>query len=83
MISTVGKAGETMAFPVRGLAPEVVDRLDAAAQAHGVSRNAYIVELLTAHASAVRPTVSRESFAEAAELAVDLGDEDVMRAAWS
>ncbi|MGH8907240.1 MAG: type II toxin-antitoxin system VapB family antitoxin [Egibacteraceae bacterium] len=72
-----------MAFPVRGLSQDVIDRLDAAAAAKGVSRNAYVVEVLTQHARQVRPTVTRESFARAAELASDLGDKELMRAAWS
>ncbi len=72
-----------MAFPVRGLEPEVVDKLDAAAAARGMSRNAYVREILSEHARLVRPTVTRESFAQAADLAADLGDEDVMRGAWS
>lgn len=37
-------------FPVRGLAPDVVDKIDAAAEAEGCSRNAYIVKMLTEHA---------------------------------
>lgn len=72
-----------MAFPVRGVPDDVVEKLDRAAAAKGMSRNAYVVEVLTEHARRVRPGVSRESFATAAELAADLGDEDVMRAAWS
>lgn len=72
-----------MAFPVRGLDPDVIDRLDAAAEARGMSRNAYIVELLTEHARSIRAPVDAASFADAAQLASDLGDEDLMRAAWS
>lgn len=72
-----------MAFPVRGLPPDVVEKLDIAAAAKGMSRNAYVAEVLTQHARQVRPTVTSESFARAAELASDLGDEHVMRAAWS
>jgi plasmid stability protein len=72
-----------MAFPVRGLPPDVVEKLDIAAAAKGMSRNAYVAEVLTQHAREVRPTVTPESFARAAELAADLGDEQLMRAAWS
>jgi plasmid stability protein len=72
-----------MTFPVRGLDPEVVEKLDAAAAQHGMSRNAYIVELLTDHARQVRPTVTADSFAQAAALASDLGSEELMRRAWS
>lgn len=72
-----------MAFPIRGLPPDVVDKLDVAAAEHGVSRNAYVVAVLTEHARQVRPTVTAESYAEALALAVDLGDEELMRSAWS
>lgn len=72
-----------MAFPIRGMPAEVVQKLDMAAAAKGMSRNAYVVEVLTEHARRVRPNVTGESFAMAAELAADLGDDDVMRAAWS
>lgn len=72
-----------MAFPVRGLPPDVVEKLDIAAAAKGMSRNAYVAEVLTTHARRVRPTVTPESFAQAADLAADLGDEALMRTAWS
>lgn len=72
-----------MAFPVRGLSEDIIKKLDIAAEACDMSRNAYIIEVLTEHARTVRPAVSRELFTEAAELASDLGDEDGMRAAWS
>jgi hypothetical protein len=73
----------TKTFPIRGLAPDVVDKLDAAAEAEGSSRNAYIVKVLTEHARRVRPAVTEDSLRRAANLAADLGDEDVLRAAWS
>lgn len=72
-----------MAFPVRGLPADVVEKLDIAAAAKGMSRNAYVAEVLTHHARQIRPTVTRESFARAAALAADLGDETLMRAAWT
>ncbi|MGH4016867.1 MAG: type II toxin-antitoxin system VapB family antitoxin [Pseudonocardiaceae bacterium] len=72
-----------MAFPVRGLPPDVVEKLDIAAATKGMSRNAYVAEVLTQHARQIRPTVTRESFARAADLAADLDDETLMRAAWS
>lgn len=71
------------AFPVRGLAPDVVSKIDAAAEAQGVSRNAYIVNVLTEHARRVRPVATAESVRRAADLAADLGDETLMHAAWS
>ncbi|MGH3612632.1 MAG: type II toxin-antitoxin system VapB family antitoxin [Pseudonocardia sp.] len=72
-----------MAFPIRGLPPDVVDKLDIAAAQRGVSRNSYVIEVLTDHARLLRPTVTAESFAEALALASDLGDEELMRSAWS
>ncbi|MGH3870409.1 MAG: type II toxin-antitoxin system VapB family antitoxin [Pseudonocardiaceae bacterium] len=72
-----------MAFPVRGLPADVVEKLDIAAVAKGMSRNAYVAEVLTQHVRRIRPTVTRESFARAAELAADLGDETLLRAAWT
>jgi hypothetical protein len=78
----IWRAG-AMAFPIRGLAADVIDKLDAAASERGLSRNAYIVEVLTQHARQVRPVVTRESFAQAATLAADLGNEELMTAAWS
>lgn len=71
------------AFPIRGLAPDVIGKIDAAAEAEGSSRNAYIVKVLTEHARRVRPVATAETFRQAADLAADLGDEDLLRAAWS
>lgn len=72
-----------MAFPIRGLPADVVDKLDVAAAQRGLSRNAYVVGLLTEHARRVRPTVTAESYADVLSLASDLGDEELMRSAWS
>ncbi|WP_019878016.1 FitA-like ribbon-helix-helix domain-containing protein [Sporichthya polymorpha] len=72
-----------MAFPIRGLPDEVAEKLDQIAAQHGLSRNAYVVEVLTTHVREARPEASQDRFAAAAALASDLGDEDVMRAAWS
>lgn len=54
-------------------------KIDAAAAAEGSSRNAYIVRVLTEHVQQVRPVATAEAFRRAA----DLGDETLMRAAWS
>lgn len=70
-------------FPVRGLSSDVIAKIDGAAEAAGVSRNAYIVQVLTEHARRVRPVAAPEAFRHAAELAADLDDEKLMRAAWS
>lgn len=72
-----------MAFPIRGLPDEVAEKLDHIAAQRGLSRNAYVVEVLTTHVREVRPEATQDRFAVAAGLAADLGDDDVMRAAWS
>lgn len=71
-----------MAFPVRDLPPDVVEKLDIVAYQRGISRNAYVVEVLTEHARHIRPTVTMEEFAAAIDLIADLGDEELMRRAW-
>ncbi|HJY25922.1 MAG TPA: hypothetical protein VJ649_09665 [Actinomycetes bacterium] len=70
-------------FVVRGLPADVIERIDAAAKAAGVSRNAYIVRVLSERARLVRPVATAETFRRATNLAADLGNEDLMRAAWS
>jgi plasmid stability protein len=72
-----------MAFPIRGLPDDVADKLDQAATQRGLSRNAYVVEILTEHVREARPAVTAEQFSVALGLASDLGDEELMRAAWS
>ncbi|MGQ0624639.1 MAG: type II toxin-antitoxin system VapB family antitoxin [Sporichthyaceae bacterium] len=72
-----------MAFPIRGLPDEVAEKLDHIASQRGLSRNAYLVEVLTAHVQDVRSEITPDRFAAAAALAIDLGDENLMRAAWS
>lgn len=72
-----------MAFPIRNLPPDVVEKLDLAAAERGLSRNAYVVEILVEHARRVRPTVTAEALAAVLDLAADLGDEDLMRSAWT
>ena len=82
MISADEKVA-VVAFPVRDLPPDVVEKLDIVAAQRGVSRNAYVVEVLTEHARRVRPTVTAEQFSASLALIQDLGDEDLMRRAWS
>lgn len=72
-----------MAVPIRGLPTDVEDKLDQIAVQRGMSRNAYVVEVHTEHVRTARPTADADRFAAAAELCADLGDEDLMRAAWS
>jgi hypothetical protein len=82
-VTSLGEVSVATTFPVRGLSPEIIDKIDSAAAAAGLSRNAYIVQVLTEHARRVRPVASPEAFRRAADLASDLGDEELMRAAWS
>jgi hypothetical protein len=70
-------------FVVRGLPVDVIERIDAAAKAVGVSRNAYIVRVLSERARLARPVATAETFRRATNLAADLGNEELMRAAWS
>jgi plasmid stability protein len=70
------------AFPVRGLDEDTIRRLDVAARSRGMSRNAYVVEVLTEHARRVRRPLDRSAFTAAVELAADLGDGELMRSAW-
>lgn len=72
-----------MAIPIGGLPDEVAEKLDHLAAQRGLSRDAYVVEVLTVHVREVRPEATPDRFAAAAELAADLGDEDLMRTAWS
>lgn len=72
-----------MAFALRGLDPAVLERIDATAEAKGMSRNAYIVTVLTDHTRRVRPVASPHAFRQAVELASDLGDRELMASAWS
>ncbi len=81
-MSGVEEPRASTTFPIRGLPPEIVSKLDAAAAAEGSSRNAFLVKVLTEHARRVRPTATPEGFSRAAALAADLGDSELMRAAW-
>lgn len=69
-------------FPIRGLDQETVERLDTAARARGMSRNAYVVDVLRDHVRQVRPRVDSDEFRAAAALARDLGDADFRRFGW-
>lgn len=71
-----------MAFPIRDLPSDIVEKLDILAKQRHLSRNSYVVEVLTEHTRRLRPTVTAESFVAAVELAADLGDEELMRRAW-
>ena len=67
---------------VRGFDAAIVKRLDEAAAATGVSRNAHVLDLLTRGARSARPVVTPESFRAAAELTSDLGEAELMHDAW-
>ncbi|MGH3567352.1 MAG: hypothetical protein ACRDRH_15235 [Pseudonocardia sp.] len=47
-----------MVFPVTGLPVDVIDELEIAAAQRGISRNAYVVELLVSAESSSRPLSS-------------------------
>lgn len=68
---------------IRGLAEDDVRRIDAEAERRGLSRNEYLrreVSRLAQHGG--RPA-TRADLTRAAEIVADLGDEDLMRQAWS
>lgn len=68
---------------IRGMAPEDVDAVDAKASRLGLSRNQYVTRLLHADARAAAPPVTVADLESLAQTYADLGDDDVMRAAWS
>jgi len=67
---------------IRDVPDDVVAAIDAKAQAAGLSRTEYLRRTL-ARERAAPVTVTVADFERFAELAADLGDEQVMRDAWS
>lgn len=68
---------------IRGLDASTVARLDARAAALGVSRSEYLRRQLDADSGGETPVmVSADDLRRAARAARDLGDPDVMAAAW-
>lgn len=68
---------------IRGVAQDDVDAVDAKAARLGLSRNQYVARLLHADARAGAEPVTVTHLVRLAEAYADLGDDDVMRAAWS
>jgi hypothetical protein len=72
---------------IRDVPEAVVAQLDAAAERAGVSRVEYVRRALAAEANRAtrdtRPPLTRGDWQQLTELAPDLGDENVMRGAWT
>jgi hypothetical protein len=73
----------TVDILIRGVAQDDVDAVDAKASRLGLSRNQYVARLLHADAQATGEPVTVEDLEALAQTYSDLGDEDVMRAAWT
>jgi hypothetical protein len=68
---------------IRGVAEDDLRRIDAEAERRGLSRNEYLRREVSRLAQRGTRAATRADLAKAAELVADLGDEDVMRQAWS
>lgn len=68
---------------IRGVAEDDLRRIDAEAERRGLSRNEYLRRELSRLARHGTRPATRADLARAAELVADLGDEDLMRQAWS
>lgn len=69
---------------VRGIPEEDLRRIDDAAARVGLSRNSYLrreFHRIARHRATPRPTA--EDYSRAKSAMADLGDDDVMRQAWS
>ncbi|MGY6497190.1 MAG: type II toxin-antitoxin system VapB family antitoxin [Microcella sp.] len=83
MAASSGEGEELVDILIRGLDANTVARLDARAAALGISRSEYLRRQLDAAGRAEVPTiVSADDLRRAARAARDLGDPDVMAAAW-
>ncbi|HLR28373.1 MAG TPA: ribbon-helix-helix protein, CopG family [Ruania sp.] len=68
---------------IRGLSAAAVERIDAEAAALGVSRNEFLRRRLEQDASTlVAATVAADDWSRSAAVFGDLGDPEVMDAAW-
>ena len=68
---------------IRGLSEAAIGRIDAAAAAHGLSRNEYLRRRLEAErSSSSERQLTIEDLRRAAEAAKDLGDPKVVEDAW-
>ena len=68
---------------IRGVAQDDVAAVDAKASRLGLSRNQYLARLLHADARATVEAVTVDDLETLARTYADLGDDDVMRAAWT
>ena len=68
---------------IRGVAQDDVAAVDAKASRLGLSRNQYVARLLHADARATGEAVTVDDLEALARTYADLGDDDVMRAAWT
>ena len=72
---------------IRDVPDETLAELDAAADRAGISRVEYLRRTLAAEAQraarGARPPLTRDDWTQLNEIAADLGDEEVMRGAWS
>ena len=68
---------------IRGVAEDDLRRIDAEAERQGLSRNEYLRREVSRLAQHGTRAATRADLARAAELVADLGDEDLMRQAWS
>jgi hypothetical protein len=67
---------------IRGLSDAAVNRIDAEAEALGLSRNEYLRRKFEGDATQPASALTAEDWARSAEAFADLGDPDVMDAAW-
>jgi hypothetical protein len=72
---------------IRDVPDETLAEIDAAAARAGVSRVEYLRRALAAEAERAardaRPPLTRDDWQQFHELTADLGDDEVMRGAWS
>lgn len=72
---------------IRDVPDETLAELDAAADRAGISRVEYLRRTLAAEAQraarGARPPLTRDDWKQLNEIAADLGDEEIMRGAWS
>lgn len=68
---------------IRGVPDDELQRIDAAAEQTGLSRNEFLKRLLHAESERSPVRVTVDDFREVALITADLDDDEVMRGAWS
>jgi hypothetical protein len=72
---------------IRDVPDETIAEIDAAAARAGISRVEYLRRALAAEAERAardtRPPLTRDDWQQFQEVTADLGDDEVMRGAWS